>query len=410
MNMLYIANARIPTERAHGLQIMKMCQAFCKSGADTELVVAFMRQTKRMKMVDNPLEYYGVTTKFKITKLFSLNLILSADSRFYNDILPFWIRAIVFWIQDISFGFFSTIYSVTKKPDIIYARSPFAVLFLYWLRPLHRKKVFFEAHDFPNTKLGLKLRCWPLRHIDGLIVISRKLTELYQSQGILPEKMLVAPDGVDLQLFSVDLQRESSREELGIPQHKRIICYTGHLYRWKGTHVLAQAMKKLDNNYLLYVVGGTPKDISEFEKFVSVNRIPNVIVTGYVPPKLIPKYLAAADVLVLPNTSGEAISRLYTSPLKLFEYMAARRPIVASDLPSVREILNEDNAVLVRSDDSKSLAEGIQKVLTNEELGKKLAGNAFKEAQLYTWEKRAEKILEFIDKKCHTKERISSRH
>jgi len=166
-------------------------------------------------------------------------------------------------------------------------------------------------------------------------------------------------------------------------------------------------MKKLDDNYLLYVVGGTPKDISDFKEFISTNRIPNVIVTGYVSPKLIPKYLAAADVLVLPNTSEEAISRLYTSPLKLFEYMAARRPIVASDLPSVREILNEENAILVRSDNPKALADGIQKVLTNEELSKKLAENAFKEVQRYSWEKRAEKILEFIDEKCRKKERIS---
>ena len=406
-SMLYIANARIPTEKAHGLQIMKMCNEFAKK-LEVELLVAHRFQTRLMKQVADVYDYYTVEKKFKIRRIFSLNLTPPLDSRLSYRTQS--VQRLSHWLQSICFGLVSAIYSLTRSARLVYSRDFFSCLFLYWLQPLHRKKVFFEAHDFPLTKLGGRLRCWPLRHIDGLIVISRKLAELYQSQGILPENMLVAPDGVDLPLFSAGLQRESSREELGIPRNKKVICYTGHLYRWKGTRVLAQAMKKLDDNYLLYVVGGTPKDISEFEDFISVNRIPNVIVTGYVPPKLIPKYLAAADVLVLPNTSEEAISRLYTSPLKLFEYMAARRPIVASDLPSVREILNEENAILVRSDDPKALAEGIQKVLTNEEMGKKLAENAFKEVQLYTWEKRAEKILEFIDEKCRKKERISSRH
>jgi len=406
-SMLYIANARIPTEKAHGLQIMKMCHEFAKK-LEVELLVAHRFQTKLMKQIADVYDYYTVEKRFNIRRIFSLNLTPPLDSRLSYRTQS--VQRLSHWLQSICFGLVSAIYSLTRSARLVYSRDFFSCLFLFWLRLLHGKRIFFEAHDFPLTKLGSRLRCWPLRHIDGLIVISRKLAELYQSQGIPPEKMLVAPDGVDLPLFSTGLQRESSREELGIPHNKKVICYTGHLYRWKGTHILAPAMKKLNDNYLLYVVGGTPEDIPEFEKFVSANRIPNVIITGYVPPKLIPKYLAAADVLVLPNTSEEAISRLYTSPLKLFEYMAARRPIVASDLPSVREILNEENAMLVSSDDPKALAEGIQKLLTNEELGKKLAENAFKEVQLFTWEKRAEKILEFIDEKCRKKERISSRH
>ena len=109
---------------------------------------------------------------------------------------------------------------------------------------------------------------------------------------------------------------------------------------------------------------------------------------------MVPKYLAASDVLVLPN-SEKGLSE-FTSPLKLFEYMAAKRPIVASDLPSLREILSESNAVMVRPDDPAALAEGIQKVLEDEELAKKLAGNAYIDVQQYSWDKRAMRILEFV--------------
>ena len=124
MRILYIANARIPTERAHGLQIMKMCEAFSKSGVDVELVVSLGRATKKMSQVDNVWEYYGTTARFKITRLFSFNLSLSADSHFYNNTLPSWVRDLLFQSQDISFCFFSTIYAVINKPDIIYSRSP----------------------------------------------------------------------------------------------------------------------------------------------------------------------------------------------------------------------------------------------------------------------------------------------
>ena len=391
--LLYIANARIPTEKAHGLQIMKMCHEFARK-LSVELVVPRRFQTKFMKQVSDSYEYYAVEKTFNIRRLFSLNMTPPLDSR-----LSYWtqsVQRLTYWQQSICFGLASTIYSLTRSAKLVYSRDFFTCLFLSLTKPLHGKRIFFEAHDFPHTRLGCRLRCWLLRRIDGLIVINRSLGELYQSQGIRPEKKLVAPDGVDLKPFSENLEREIARAELGLPSRKKIACYTGHLYRWKGVHILAQAMKELVDECLLYVVGGTLKDIEEFNEFISVNQIPNIIVVGYVPPKLIPKYLAAADILVLPNTSEEAISRLYTSPLKLFEYMAAQRPIIASGLPSIREILNEENSLLVSPDDSTALADGIKKALKDEEMSQKLAGNAFRDVQLYTWERRADRILEFM--------------
>ena len=395
--LLYIANARMPTEKAHGLQIMKMCSEFARR-LEVELLVPHRFQTRSMKQVADVYEYYGVERKFSIRRIFSLNLTPPLDSRL--SYWTQWVQGLMYWPQSILFGLVSAVFTMTRSVKLVYSRDFLTCLFLFLCQRLHRKRVFFEAHDLPLTKLGRRIRCWPLRHISGLVVISGRLGELYQTEGIPPEKILVAPDGVDLPLFSRELQKKSARQELGIPHEKTVICYTGHLYRWKGAQVLAQAMKILPDDYLFCVVGGTPQDIMEFKEFSTTNRIPNVMVVGYVPPGMVPRYLAAADVLVLPNTSEEAISRLYTSPLKLFEYMAARRPIVASDLPSIREILNEDNAVMVRPDEPQALAEGIMKVLKDGELAGKLVENAFRDAQLYTWEKRAERILNFIGERC----------
>ena len=101
---------------------------------------------------------------------------------------------------------------------------------------------------------------------------------------------------------------------------------------------------------------------------------------------------------MLPNTAQAAISREHTSPLKLFEYMAAGRPIVASDLPSLREVLRHgDNAWLVQPDDPAALAQGIQHLLAEPALAARLAAQAQEEVQAYTWEQRAERILSFVE-------------
>jgi glycosyltransferase involved in cell wall biosynthesis len=117
------------------------------------------------------------------------------------------------------------------------------------------------------------------------------------------------------------------------------------------------------------------------------------------PPGLIPKFQRAADVLVLPNISASEDSSYYTSPLKLFQYMAAGRPIVASDLPSLRTILNSDNAYLVSPDDCQALAGGIRDALSNHQESARRAERARVDVNQYTWEKRAEGILDFVAEK-----------
>jgi glycosyltransferase involved in cell wall biosynthesis len=107
-------------------------------------------------------------------------------------------------------------------------------------------------------------------------------------------------------------------------------------------------------------------------------------------------YQKAGDILLMPFPDIEHYA-FYMSPLKMFEYMASRRPIVASDLPSIREILNENNAVLVKPGDCRDLAVNLRKVIIDKALGDNLAQQAFKDAQEYSWEKRAAKILDFIN-------------
>ena len=109
-----------------------------------------------------------------------------------------------------------------------------------------------------------------------------------------------------------------------------------------------------------------------------------------------PAKLADADVLVLPNPRS-AISNAFTSPLKLFEYMGSGRPIVASDLPSLREVLRDgENAILVEPGNPQALVAGIERIKKDEALGRRLAAQALQDVQAFTWAKRAERLEQLL--------------
>lgn len=392
MKLIYIANARLPSEKAHPYQILKMCEAFVNNGVDVKLILPFRFQTtKKLKQIQNIWEYYGIDNKIKITKLPSFDLI-------WIDLYTMKLSSLRFRLQAASFAIFATLYSLFKKANIYYTRNLFFAFFFGSLKFMHKRKIYYEAHTFERSISRIMKKGW----IDGLIVITRKLKELYMKEGVSEEKILVAPDGVDLKMFDSPSSKEDARDELELPLGKKVIGYVGQLHTMKmekGVSELIEAFKILKvqiDDLILCLAGGPEEGIQKYSEFIKKTELEeNVIFTGQKPPHEIPLYMNAFDVCVMPFPWTEHYA-YYTSPLKLFEYMASRRPIVASDLPSVREILNEENAILVEPGNSRALAEGIKKVLKSEELAEKLAARAFKDVQEYTWDKRAKRILEFI--------------
>jgi glycosyltransferase involved in cell wall biosynthesis len=372
MKMIYIANARIPTEKAHGIQIMQMCQSFA-SNIEVELVAP-----QRFNYIKkDPFEYYGIERNFKIKKLPCLDLI----------VLYKYIGHLGFWIESATFYFFVFLYVFSKKADIIYTRDklllPLVIL---------KKNLIYEAHTFPRHYFLYSLF---FKRLKKIVVITQKLKDLFMEKGIPSRKILVVPDGVDFEKFNVRETREQCRSNLNLPPDKKIVLYTGHLYEWKGAQVLAEASQYLSKDVEIYFVGGTNEDIKKFKEFKEFKGF-KIQVVGHIPHSEIPYWLKAADVLVLPNSGKQEISKHWTSPLKLFEYMAANKPIVASDLPSIREILNEKNSVLVKPDDSKELAKGITRALKDKILAEKISARAYENVKEYTWDKRVKKILEFL--------------
>jgi glycosyltransferase involved in cell wall biosynthesis len=171
--------------------------------------------------------------------------------------------------------------------------------------------------------------------------------------------------------------------------------YAGGLLAWKGADVLVEAARGLPDVYFV-VAGGMDGDVKRLR--ARAGGLANVRIDGFQPPTRVPLYLAAADLGVVPNRSKPAISARHTSPLKVFEAMAAGLPLVASDVPSLRELLADgEDALLVPPDDPAGLAAGIGRLAGDAALRERFAARLRARAALHAWDARAERILDWME-------------
>ncbi|MFA6095600.1 MAG: glycosyltransferase [Candidatus Paceibacterota bacterium] len=371
-----IFHGRFPSEKAASLFAAKSAEAFARQGMEVELLVP-----KRRGGADaNPYDFYGVKDNFSLAYLPTVDLFGRVPAG-----LAFWLSYIAFSIS----AFFHLV-SSSGKDDIIYSNEGLPLM----LASFARTNCFYELHDFPESKktlfkILLSRMQWILAHNRWK---ERKLFELFPR--LAKKKVLMERNAVDIAAFDLDITKEAARKKLSLPEDRLIALYTGHLYGWKGVHALVDAAKMLPHGISVALVGGTDEDVRALKGYAG--DAPNIIFAGHRPHSEMPFWQKAADVLVLPNSAKEKISAFYTSPMKLFEYMASKRPIVATDLPSIREIVGDDAAVVVAPDDAHALVAGIEMAANDAKGSEERVRNAFRWVSEHTWDKRAERILAFM--------------
>ena len=314
MKLLYITTARIPTEKANGIQIIKMCEAFQRRKLDVQLWLPARAQPESAhqgcaqqgcaQQMTDIWQYYDVEDAFHV------NYLWIPDVLRWEKILPGKLLYVLNYLQYILFSLMALFRTYTEPQALYYTRSLQTLFVLCATKWLHRKPIYFEAHEFHGdpakknlTRIALtSLMRWMLSRLDGLIVITQRLKTLYAGSGMPENAICVAPDGIDAQRLGRNLDRMDARKALQIPLDKIAVCYTGHLFPWKGVSVLAAAGHYLPDEYCLYIVGGTMSDQDALRQYIEQQRLKNVVVAGHVPYTEVPRYLAAADVLVLPNT------------------------------------------------------------------------------------------------------------
>nr|HID58367.1 glycosyltransferase family 1 protein [Desulfobacterales bacterium] len=379
--IIYISNARLPSEKANAYQSMLQCESFSKV-ITTEFWFPFRQNSIRVK---NVFEFYGVKNSFVLKQVPSLDSSLLWELH----------RKLGFLCQTLSFLFLCAVQILRERTDVvIYTRNTLDMLIVPLLKIIRSNlPIFFEDHDgFLKRHRWIKQKL--LNHVDGIVVTTSFHSRQLQEGGVPGEKILIAPNGVKLERFASLNLPEITNDE-------RRVLYVGNLFPWKGVYTLAEATRYLPDQYNIYIIGGSPEAVKPFRTYLSKHNLDlKVTLIDHVAPVKVADYLKQANILVLPNSARHAISELFTSPLKLFEYMAAKKPIVASDVPAIREVLTHGrNALLVEPDNPRALAKGIQIVCEQPELARRLGEQAFQDVTQYAWEKRTKKIMEFIEQR-----------
>ncbi len=368
--IIYLANYRLPTEKAHGLQIAKMCEAFADIGFKVALYVPSKAHNPIKQSIS---EYYGVKSNFEVKRIWSPDFLAMR-------ILPGTLR---FFMQSVWFGLRVLLMKIPNDA-ICYTRNPLLV------RILNVKGVqgiVFESHGLPRRKnLYVKM-------------ISKASLVACNSKGTLRDlekfgiRGRLAPNGVDLKTFENLGSKETLKKESGWNTDVPIVLYTGHLYKWKGVDTLVKAKSLMKGNAAFYLVGGTKGEITDLKTRIGGEQS-GVRYIEHIKHERVPAMLRAADILVLPNSKHSEESVSYTSPIKMFEYMASGTPIIASDLPTIREVLDDSCAVFFAPDDAESLAARIDTLLTDKTRRDEVAHAARKKVEQYTWTERAKGIMQ----------------
>jgi len=379
MKIIYITNNRIPTEKAHGFQVMKMCEAFYNASAEVELWIP-----KRFNAIgENPFHYYNVPKNFTIMKISVIDLI--PLYRFFGTFANF--------IESFSFAIFSYLKLPVGGDYIIYSRDQF----ILWILSFSNQKFVYEIHSFPGNPIFYK-RIW--KHAHKIVTITSALKKKIVEHGVDESKIIVVSDAVDLLAFNnIALGKEELKIELGLPSDDFLIGYVGKfktLGMGKGIATMIESLPLLNKDMKMVFVGGEEMEIKEYRAMANrFNSLLQCIFIGYQPYSRLIKYIKAMDALIIPFPNRPHYA-FYASPLKLFEYMASGRPIIASDLPALREILNDKNALFFEPGNADDLARAIKMLKQSQALGYHLSQQALSDVKEYTWDKRALKILDFI--------------
>ena len=368
----------MPTEKAHGIQIAKMCEAFIEAGIDLTLIVP-NRKTVPKSMKD----YYGLRVDIPMIKLPAIHTHTGGK--------------ILFTLSSLSFAlsYFAHRWLFWKKGERAVVYTIDIDNTAYCLIPFLGLPYFSEAH---STKAKTWIHRILFSRISGLFTINRIIKkEMIEKFGLEPQRVVAEPNGVDESWFASEQNsntRKEARRSLGIDENLKLALYVGRFFDWKGLEILPPTALLLESNMAIGVVGG-PKE--EFARITGIQSLPpNLLFFGDQPYAIIPLWLQAADVLIVLGTKRDMQSYYYTSPMKLFEYMASGKPILASDTPAIREIISEKEAVFYTPDNADDMAQKLWYTMNRSDETVLKVSSAKSLATTFLWRNRALRILEII--------------
>ncbi len=376
MKIAYVMASHVPSKNANSVHVMKMCQSMARLGHEVTLYSIYVGGVSESG-VEDVFAYYGVDKCFRIEPISFPRVVRLMKYRFAYQA----ISKVLKW-----------------KPDVVYLRGVLAAFILNGRSDI---PFILESHG-PVLESGKWQNQWMLKRLikskqlKQFVVITEALKKIYEKDPdfkkadidttVLADGSDVVPDFFPLSNFK--LRREALQ-----------VGYFGHLYQGRGIDIILQVARLLPK-FDFHIVGGKHKDIAHWRE--EAKGVDNVKFHGHVSPGEVYKYRNSCDILLAPYqhkvyvAGGHQESAQYMSPLKVFEYMASKKAIVCSDMPVLREVLSETNAMMVKPDDAQQWAGAISK-LEDAELRKNLADRAYQGfIENYTWDQRAQAALNHV--------------
>ena len=383
--LLYISRNRIPSLKANCYQTLKTSEALSLFYRDFELWVpaGYNPDNNGLDPVTSIFGQYNVRSHFpiKFIKIIDTKLLHDLNQRVWFLLSVTSFCAAVCWL----------LLRSRDRSITIFSRDRYVIFTIGLLNSFLTRKfrLVFEAHGFSDGNVVCA------RKASAVVVLNEQLRQKYLAHGV---SSVVCHDAVDLETFTPQ-DKHQARLELGLPLNANIFCYAGRfqtLGESKGLETLVRSLKYLSGEFFLLAVGEVADDGAALRKLAADLSIPEerICFAPRVDVGNLVKYLAAADVLTMPFPNTTHYSQ-NMSPLKMFEYMAMERPIVASDLPSIREVLTtDDHCIYCVPNDPRDFARGIEEALGSR--GEVISLVCSKEVKKYSWEQRAKRIIDKV--------------
>jgi glycosyltransferase involved in cell wall biosynthesis len=396
--LVYVGGFDFPTTQARGIQTLHTAHALARAGWGVRLLA--QRPGRPAGTVAEGLAGYGLAPHPRL-RVVSVPVARVVRLRFLEIHKRL---AITNWSY--ALACVADVLRLPVRPTAILTRDPRLAWAFILTKPLHRRPVVYEVHELFSTR-SRDNRSLDPESIQGVSDRTRALEDAVFTQADLLLPLTQACAEIVEAMWHVESGRiavvpDATTPPAGpLPRRDaatRTVVYAGQLYRWKGVDTLLEAMAKLPEARLIVLGGrGSPDDadlIACQQRAGALGIADRVDFRGFVPHAEVRPTIAGAGAAVLPLPDN-LMARYFTSPLKLFDYMAAGAPIVASDLPTVQEILTDgDNALLVPPEDPDALAAAIRRLLVNPGLADRLRRTAYEQVQAFTWDARAARIIE----------------
>lgn len=374
MKIACISTAQFPSTRAHSIQVMKVTQALAQNGEEVVLYLPGKEPPAWQELADQ----YGLIEPFEIITLPTRPGLKRLDFSLAG------VKSARRW-----------------GAQLVYTRMLWVALFA----GLRAMPFVLEMHDLPSGTFGPHIyrRILRMKAPKLVVYITSALKTLADQRfGVAARvgEYLIAPDGVDLERYSDLPKPAAARKKLAL-EEAMTAGYSGGFYPGRGLELMQQLARAFPQVRFLWI-GGNDDQVEWWRARLKEADIHNVQLTGFIPNSQLPLYQAAADILVMPYSrafggSGGGDISAVSSPMKLFEYMAAGRCILASDLPVLREVLNDQTAAFFEIENFSDLREKFAELLTDGTRREKLASAAKSAVNAYSWKTRMTGIMRVMN-------------